>query len=73
LEQVETDLAPIDLLDQLQDIERSMGRQKVIDKGPRNIDLDILLYDDEKVSSPRLQVPHPGIAEREFVLRPLAE
>ena len=50
-----------------------MGRQKIIDKGPRNIDLDILLYGDEKVQNERLNVPHIGIAEREFVLRPLAE
>jgi len=61
------------LLDQLQDIENSLGRKKVIDKGPRNIDLDILLYEDEKIDHPRLKVPHIGIAEREFVLRPLAE
>ena len=50
-----------------------MGRKKVIDKGPRNIDLDILLYDDQKIDHPRLTVPHIGIPEREFVLRPLAE
>jgi 2-amino-4-hydroxy-6-hydroxymethyldihydropteridine diphosphokinase / dihydropteroate synthase len=61
------------LLDQLQDIENSMGRKKVIDKGPRNIDLDILLYDDQKINTKRLIVPHIGIPEREFVLRPLAE
>lgn len=50
-----------------------MGRMKIIDKGPRNIDLDILLYENEVVDHPRLQIPHPGMAEREFVLRPLAE
>ena len=50
-----------------------MGRKKLIDKGPRNIDLDILLYEDEKVDHERLQIPHVGIPEREFVLRPLAE
>lgn len=61
------------LLDELQAIEREMGRKKVIDKGPRNIDLDILLYGDEKVSHERLTVPHAGVLEREFVLRPLAE
>ncbi|KAF4950420.1 hypothetical protein FGADI_8239 [Fusarium gaditjirri] len=58
---------------QLQAIENDMGRKKVIDKGPRNIDLDILLYGDEKVDHERLKVPHIGILEREFVLRPLAE
>ncbi|RWA10498.1 hypothetical protein EKO27_g4610 [Xylaria grammica] len=71
--EVETELEPLPLLDALQDIERSMGRQKIIDKGPRNIDLDILLYENETVVHPRLQVPHRLIAEREFVLRPLAE
>ncbi|KAK6224637.1 dihydropteroate synthase [Colletotrichum tabaci] len=71
--EVETELEPLALLDELQDIERTMGRQKVINKGPRNIDLDILLYGDEKVEHPRLTVPHIGIPEREFVLRPLAE
>lgn len=50
-----------------------MGRKKLIDKGPRNIDLDVLLYDDETVNHERLIIPHIGILEREFVLRPLAE
>lgn len=50
-----------------------MGRQKVLEKGPRNIDLDVLLYENEKVDHERLQIPHIGIPEREFVLRPLAE
>lgn len=71
--QVETTLEPLELLDQLQDIENAMGRKKVIEKGPRNIDLDILLYDDETVNHERLRIPHEGISEREFVLRPLAE
>jgi 2-amino-4-hydroxy-6-hydroxymethyldihydropteridine diphosphokinase / dihydropteroate synthase len=61
------------LLDELQSIERALGRRKVIDKGPRNIDLDILLYDDVVIDDERLKIPHPGIPEREFVLRPLAE
>lgn len=50
-----------------------MGRKKIIDKGPRNIDLDILLYEDQVVDHERLKIPHPLICEREFVLRPLAE
>lgn len=66
-------MEPLVLLDQLQDIENSMGRQKVIDKGPRNIDLDLLLFEGEKVDHERLKIPHIGIAEREFVLRPLSE
>ncbi|OBT47673.1 hypothetical protein VE00_02188 [Pseudogymnoascus sp. WSF 3629] len=71
--EVETTLEPLELLDELQDIENSMGRHKVIDKGPRNIDLDILLYDNQVIHHKRLDVPHIGIPEREFVLRPLAE
>ncbi len=71
--QVETVLEHLSLLDELQDIERSLGRVKVTDKGPRNIDLDILLYENERVDDERLTIPHPLIHEREFVLRPLAE
>ncbi|KAF4587372.1 dihydropteroate synthase [Ophiocordyceps camponoti-floridani] len=71
--EIETDLGPFALLDELQRIERDMGRRKVVDKGPRNIDLDILLYGDVSISDQRLTVPHAGIAEREFVLRPLAQ
>jgi 2-amino-4-hydroxy-6-hydroxymethyldihydropteridine diphosphokinase/dihydropteroate synthase len=71
--QVETTLEPLALLDELQGIENALGREKTIDKGPRNIDLDILLYDDQVIGHERLKVPHPGMFEREFVLRPLAE
>jgi 2-amino-4-hydroxy-6-hydroxymethyldihydropteridine diphosphokinase / dihydropteroate synthase len=70
---VETELGPLALLDVLQSIENDLGRQKVLDKGPRNIDLDILLYDYERVLHERLQIPHKLMLEREFVLRPLAE
>ncbi|KAE9363122.1 folic acid synthesis protein-like protein [Stipitochalara longipes BDJ] len=71
--EVETTLSPLTLLDMLQSIEKTLGRKKIIDKGPRNIDLDILLFDDQVIDHERLKVPHPGILEREFVLRPLAE
>ncbi|KAH6634558.1 Dihydropteroate synthase-like protein [Chaetomium sp. MPI-SDFR-AT-0129] len=71
--EVETTLEPLELLDSLQDIEKALGRKKVIDKGPRNIDLDILLYDNIVFDHERLKIPHIGIPEREFVLRPLAE
>lgn len=71
--EIETEFQPLDLLDQLQNIEKELGRKKLIDKGPRNIDLDILLYGDETVDHERLLIPHPGITEREFVLRPLSE
>jgi 2-amino-4-hydroxy-6-hydroxymethyldihydropteridine diphosphokinase/dihydropteroate synthase len=66
-------LCPIELLDELQGIENRMGRVKVIDKGPRNIDLDIVLYDNETFLNDRLQIPHKLMLEREFVLRPLCE
>ncbi|OQE91991.1 hypothetical protein PENNAL_c0008G06797 [Penicillium nalgiovense] len=71
--EVETTLAPLDLLDTLQSIEIAMGRKKLIDKGPRSIDLDILLYDQEIVSHERLNIPHNLMLEREFVLRPLSQ
>ncbi|KAF2014382.1 folic acid synthesis protein-like protein [Aaosphaeria arxii CBS 175.79] len=71
--EVETSLSPIELLDKLQSVENEMGRVKVVDKGPRNIDLDILLYDQEVFLNERLQVPHKLMLERDFVLRPLCE
>ncbi|KAK7183005.1 dihydropteroate synthase [Paraphaeosphaeria sporulosa] len=71
--EVETSLSPIELLDELQGIENKMGRVKVIDKGPRNIDLDIVLYDNDTFFNDRLQIPHKLMLEREFVLRPLCE
>ncbi|KAL2158893.1 hypothetical protein VTH06DRAFT_2923 [Thermothelomyces fergusii] len=71
--EVETTLEPLELLDALQDIEKALGRKKLVDKGPRNIDLDILLYDNIQFDHERLKIPHVGITEREFVLRPLAE
>lgn len=71
--QIETELSPIELLDELQAVENRMGRVKVIDKGPRNIDLDILLYDEVTMTSERLQLPHALMLEREFVLRPVCE
>jgi 2-amino-4-hydroxy-6-hydroxymethyldihydropteridine diphosphokinase/dihydropteroate synthase len=73
LNQIETSLSPIQLLDRLQAIERGHGRVKLIDKGPRNIDLDIVLFRDEVVDSDRLIVPHMLMHEREFVLRPIME
>ncbi|ODH13176.1 dihydropteroate synthase [Paracoccidioides brasiliensis] len=71
--EIETTMGPIALLDTLQSIEKDMGRRKIIDKGPRNIDLDILLYNDLRFSHPRLEIPHKFMLEREFVLRPLCQ
>jgi 2-amino-4-hydroxy-6-hydroxymethyldihydropteridine diphosphokinase len=69
----ETELSPQALLAHLKTIERDLGRVPGKRFGPRPIDLDILYYDDRIVDEPDLQIPHPRIAERDFVLRPLAE
>src|SRR5678815_4948107 len=71
--EVETDLFPRQLFQHIQRIEREMGRLKRIPKGPRPIDLDILLYGNAVVKSPDLEIPHPRMTERRFVLAPLAE
>jgi 2-amino-4-hydroxy-6-hydroxymethyldihydropteridine diphosphokinase len=71
--QGETQLAALDLLRTLRGIESQMGSKKLVPKGPRLIDLDILLYGDETIDTPELQVPHPRMLQRRFVLAPLAE
>ena len=71
--QVITSLGPTELLDQLKAIEKELGREKIIDNGPRTIDLDILLYENKVLESERLSIPHQRMLEREFVLRPLCE
>lgn len=68
-----TSLAAEDLLKRLQEIEIKMGRHRNVKWGPRNIDLDILLYGDEVIDSPELRVPHPHMRQRLFVLIPLQE
>ena len=71
--EVETALEPRELLDALQRIERSLGRVRTVRWGPRTIDLDIVLLGDAVVDEPGLEIPHPRMHEREFVLRPLCE
>ena len=71
--EVETQLQPRELLREAQRIEREMGRVRTVRWGPRNIDIDILLCGDVVIDGGDLTVPHPRLAEREFVLRPLAE
>jgi 2-amino-4-hydroxy-6-hydroxymethyldihydropteridine diphosphokinase len=72
--EIETDLSPRRLLDHLLDVERRLGRERVGPQwGPRTIDLDLLLYGDETIDEPGLSVPHPFLAQRRFVLEPLAE
>jgi len=61
------------LLQGLQDIEISQGRKPGVRWGPRILDLDLLLHGDHEIDEPRLKVPHPGIAQRNFVLLPLQE
>jgi 2-amino-4-hydroxy-6-hydroxymethyldihydropteridine diphosphokinase len=68
-----TVLPPQALLKCINAIEKQMGRKRVVRNGPRLIDLDILLYGDEQLNAPDLVIPHPHIAERDFVLVPLAE
>jgi 2-amino-4-hydroxy-6-hydroxymethyldihydropteridine diphosphokinase len=70
---LETDLEPLDLIRGLLAVERGMGRQRIVAKGPRVIDLDLLLYGSVVMSTPELTLPHPEMHERRFVLEPLAE
>jgi 2-amino-4-hydroxy-6-hydroxymethyldihydropteridine diphosphokinase len=72
---LETELGPIDLMHALLAIEREMGRERglVAVKGPRTIDLDLLLLGNEVVAQTELTLPHPALSERRFVLEPLAE
>jgi len=69
----QTELDALDLLSALRVIEARMGSKKAFAKGPRKIDLDVLLYGNETIDTPELQVPHPRMLERKFVLIPLAE
>ncbi len=69
----ETELKPLELLRALRKIEAKMGSKKLVAKGPRLIDMDILLYGEETIDAPELQVPHPRMHLRRFVLVPLAE
>lgn len=69
----ETELPPHDLLNQLRALEKRPGGEKEFPKGPRKLDIDILLYSDQTVAAPDLQIPHPRMTQRRFVLIPLAE
>jgi 2-amino-4-hydroxy-6-hydroxymethyldihydropteridine diphosphokinase len=71
--EAETDLMPLQLLKILQSVERQLGRRPGIPKGPRPIDIDILLYENVVVRSSALTIPHKRLAERRFVLVPLGE
>lgn len=71
--ELNTDLTPLDLLDQLQRFEQEAGRVRVRRWGERTLDLDLLIYGDEKIQNERLTVPHIGILERDFVVIPLLD
>jgi 2-amino-4-hydroxy-6-hydroxymethyldihydropteridine diphosphokinase len=70
---IETDLAPLDVLSALLEIERNRGRERTVRWGPRTLDLDLIVYEGQRVDLPTLEVPHPRAHERGFVLAPLAE
>jgi 2-amino-4-hydroxy-6-hydroxymethyldihydropteridine diphosphokinase len=70
---VETELQPQEFLDRMLAIEQSMGRIRTVPRGPRTIDLDILLFGDDVLDMPGLTVPHPAMHQRRFVLAPLVE
>ena len=68
-----TELMPKTFLSRVMAIEQQMGRRRVQPKGPRTIDIDILLFGNAVINAPQLEVPHPAMHERRFVLEPLAE
>ena len=70
---IQTALTAEQLLDLTQSIEKKLGRVRTQVNGPRTIDIDILLYNNQEVSTPRLTIPHPRMKEREFILKPLKE
>ncbi len=71
--EVATSLGPLELLDEAQRLERDAGRERTVRWGPRTLDVDVLWYDGILIDEERLQVPHPRMEERRFVLEPLAE
>ena len=70
---LETEKTPQELMATILGIEQEMGRRRVQKKGPRSIDIDILLFGDAVINSPELTLPHPAMHQRRFVLEPLAE
>lgn len=71
--EAETSLAPRPLIKELQSIERKLGSRKLVPRGPRIIDLDVLFYGTDVIHEAGMEIPHPRLAERRFVLVPLAE
>ena len=71
--EAETDLFPLQLLQRTSRVEAQLGRKRLTPKGPRTIDIDILLFGNSVVKTPSLEIPHPRFRERRFVLAPLAD
>jgi len=71
--QIQTTLAPLPLLDALQALEQSHGRERPFRNAPRTLDLDLLWYDGVTMETPRLTLPHPRMHERAFVIKPLSD
>jgi 2-amino-4-hydroxy-6-hydroxymethyldihydropteridine diphosphokinase len=71
--EIETTVFPLQLLARTQKIEKDLGRRRVVPKGPRTIDIDILLFGNFAIDNAKLTVPHPRMHQRRFVLEPLAE
>src|SRR5712671_2802493 len=71
--EIETALFPLQLLSRIQKIEKDLGRRRIVPKGPRTIDIDILLFGNFVVDHTKLTIPHPRMHLRRFVLEPLAE
>jgi 2-amino-4-hydroxy-6-hydroxymethyldihydropteridine diphosphokinase len=71
--QLDTELSPLDLLDQLQQFEKDAGRIRLRHWGERTLDLDLLIYGQEQIHNERLTVPHVGVLERDFVVIPLLD
>ncbi len=71
--EAETEMMPRQLLRRLQRIEQRLGRKRLVRRGPRTVDIDILLYDDRVMRAADLRIPHPRLAERRFALEPLGE
>ena len=70
---LQTELSPTELMNQVLNIERRLGRERIQRKGPRTLDIDILLYGDRVMNAADLTIPHPAMEQRRFVLLPLTE
>jgi 2-amino-4-hydroxy-6-hydroxymethyldihydropteridine diphosphokinase len=71
--EAETELFPLQLLHRIAKVELQLGRRRLTPKGPRTIDIDIILFGSAMVTTPELEIPHPRFRDRRFVLAPLAD